>query len=134
MYALPQDIRDAAFGIEIPTGPNVDQQLHALIAKAEGRLAVALPMLASHVADGSVDTATVRGVVEDMVLRVVKNPRSLRTFGIDDLQATIDNSLSMGTLYVTDAERDLLTPASSTARAGFGSIRLGIPEWRLPRA
>lgn len=133
MYAVPKDIRDAAFGIEIPTGDAVDLQLDALIAKAEGRLAVALPLLATHVADGKVDALTVRGVVEDMVLRVVKNPRSLRALGIDDFQATIDNSVSMGTLYVSDAERALLTPVMPRAR-GVRSIRMGVPSWRTPGA
>lgn len=128
----PQDIRDAAFGIDIPAGEAVDAQLERLIAKAEMRLATVLPTVASRIEAGALDVDLVRGVIEDMVLRVVKNPRSLRTLGLDDFQATIDNSTSTGLLYVTADEVALLSPRRP--RRSVGTIRLGIERWRQPGA
>lgn len=126
------DIREAAFGIDIPAGETVDAQLNRLIAKAEVRLSAVLPNLAARYADETVDADLVRGIVEDMVLRVVKNPRSLRTLGLDDFNATIDHSTSTGLLYVTADEVALLSP--NRPRRAIGTIRVGVPSWRLPGA
>lgn len=127
----PSSLRTAAFGVDVPDGATVDLQLTALIDKAERRIADKIPSLAARVASGDVQTATVQGVIEDMVLRVVKNPRSLRTLGLDDFQATIDSSVSTGMLYITDDEIGLLSPR---VRSRVGSIGLVIPSWRLPGA
>lgn len=125
-----QSIRDAAYGVDIPAGETVDTQLDRLIAKAETRLNAAIPTLAARFESGEIDADVVVGVVEDMVLRVVKNPQALRSFGIDDFQATLDNAVSTGLLYVTDDELRLLSPGSG--RATVGSIRLGVPLSRVP--
>lgn len=131
MYAVtPQDIRDAAYGIEIPAGGPVDTQIAYLIAKAETRLNAVVPSLAARFEAGTAAPAVIHGVVEDMVLRVVKNPQALRSFGIDDFTAVIDNSVSTGLLYVAADEESLLSPGSG--RSSVGSIRLGVSSWRLP--
>lgn len=127
----PTSLRTAAFGVDIPDGATVDLQLDALIAKAEQRVAVKIPSLAARVESGEVAEATVQGVIEDVVLRVVKNPRSLRTLGLDDFQATIDSSVSTGMLYLSGDEIALLSPP---VRTRVGSIGLVIPGWRLPGA
>jgi len=122
-------IRSAAYGITIPAGEAVDAQLDALIAKAELRLVAAVPSVPSRIEEGTLAVELVQGVVEDMVLRVVRNPKALRSVGLDDFQATIDNSTSTGLLYVSAEEKALLEPRAS---ARVGSIRLGVPAWRVP--
>ncbi|MGW8565660.1 hypothetical protein [Isoptericola sp. NPDC055881] len=126
---VPGDIRDAAFGITIPDGETVDAQLAKLIAKAELRLVSIVPSVPARIEAGTLAVELVRGVVEDMVLRVVRNPKALRSLGLDDFQATIDNSTSTGLLYVSGEEESLLAPKSPSS---VGSIRLGVPAWRLP--
>lgn len=130
MYATVDDIRAVAYGVTIPC--DADGALSRLIAKAEARLLIAVPSIASRLAAGTLDVDLVKGVVEDMVLRIVRNPRGLRSVSIDDFQATIDRALSSGELYVSDAEVALLSPAARASR-NFGSVRIGLPEWRLPR-
>lgn len=130
MYGVvPQDIRDAGYGVDIEAGEAVDTQLTRLIAKAEVRLNAAVPTLAARFEADEVEADVIKGVIEDMVLRVVKNPDSLRSFSIDDFTGTIDNAVSSGALFVTDDELALLTPAGRAV----GSILLGVPAWRLPR-
>lgn len=129
MYEVtPQDIRDAAFGIEFPPGAT-NEQIQRLIDKAETRLNAEIPTLAARWEANTVDHDVVKGVIEDMVLRVVKNPRALRSLGIDDFTATIDNSTSSGLLYVSPDELALLAPRG---RLRVGTIRLG--TWRGHRA
>lgn len=127
----PQDIRNAAFGIKVPTGTVADVQLAALIEKAKNRLVPGIVSLTRRVEAGTLEEQTVNGVIEDMVLRVVKNPRSLRQLGIDDFQTTIDSAVSTGALYLSDYERELLAPKT---RGALGSIRIGVPSYRLPGA
>lgn len=130
MYGVtPKDIRDAAYGITIAEGQNADTQIEALIDKAEIRLTARIPTLPARVANETVGLALVRGVVEDMVIRVLRNPKALRSIGIDDYQSTIDNSATTGLLYVSDDEYALLAPSG---RCAVGSIQIGIPTWRLP--
>lgn len=126
-----EDIRDAGFGLTIPAGEAVDKQLVGLVAKAKARLLALVPSLPRRVTAGTLDEQTVKGVIEDMVLRVVKNPRALRQLGIDDFQATIDTAVSSGALYLTPDERLLLSPKR---RRAIGSVQIGVPRWRLPGA
>ena len=66
---------------------------------------------------GTFVEATLRRVVAQAVIRVVRNPDGLRTYSraVDDatFSGTIDSELSSGSLYLTDAEWELLLPASS---------------------
>lgn len=126
----PDMIRQAAFGLTIPEGSTADSQIRALIDKASIRLASRLPSLQRRIAAGALDREVVRGVVEDMVLRVIRNPTARRSIGLDDFQETIDTSTSTGLLYVSEDELALLRPPS---RRRVGSIQLGVPAWRLPR-
>lgn len=125
------DVRDAAYGLNIPDGAAVDGQIQTLIAKAAGRLDAKVPSLRRRVEAEAVALDVVQGVIEDMVLRVLRNPKARRSIGVDDFQETIDNSTSTGLLYVSPDELALLAPRSK--RGGFGSVRLGVPAWRTPR-
>lgn len=126
----PDMIREAAYGLTIPEGDTADTQIQALIDKATNRLASRLPSLQRRIDAGTLDIEVVRGVIEDMVLRVIRNPKARRSIGLDDFQETIDTSTSTGLLYVSADEIALLKPASTRR---VGSIRLGVPAWRLPR-
>lgn len=125
----PADIREAAYGLEIPAGAEVDAQIQALIDKASLRLQQAVPTLCQRIEAGTLNVEVARGVVEDMVLRVIRNPKAFRSLGLDDFQATVDNSTSTGMLYVSAEELALLAPRS---KSRIGSIRIGVPAWRVP--
>lgn len=124
----PDDIRDAAFGVTIPAGDDIDGQLDKLIAKATMLLPTAC--IDARIAAASLDAAVVASVIEDMVVRVAKNPGGRRQFSIDDFSAMIDTALSSGALYLSDDERARLCPPSRPGRVG--SVRIGVPAWRVP--
>lgn len=128
----PDDIREAAYGTTIPAGGAIDNQLDKMIAKAGREILDQVPNLAARVAAGKVSPDTIRDVIEAMVVRVAKNPNAYRHVGIDDFQATLDNSVSAGGLYLSEAERLKLAGPRKARR--FGSARLAIPSWRLPHA
>lgn len=123
-----QNVRDAAFGVTIPAGADVDTQIDKLIGKAE--MLLPQPCVANRIASGALAAETVKSVIEDMVVRVTKNPKGYRQRSIDDFQVTIDTALSSGALYLDDSERLRLCPPSRAGRVG--SIRLSLPSWRAP--
>lgn len=53
---------------------------------------------------------TVVGVVCAMVARAIRNPEGKRSETIDDYSYTRDNAVSVGEVYLTDDERDMLKP------------------------
>ena len=130
-YADVSDVRTAGYGLTIPE--DASTAVLALINKAERRLLNRLPSIPARVAAGTLDSALVQGVVEDMVLRVLRNPDCLRSWSIGggDYSATIDQVVSSGHLYVTDEEFDLLSGASTGARRAQ-PVRTVVPAWRLP--
>lgn len=129
-YVTPDGLRTAAYGIDIPEGENVDASLARLIEKAEGRLLARVPSVPARVAAGTLDGALVAGVVEDMILRVVSNPRGVRSMSIDDYSETLERAASGAGLYLTPDEVALLA-GPSRAGGAVGSIRLGTPAWWL---
>lgn len=52
----------------------------------------------------------VKDVMTDMIVRVLKNPDSVRSDSIDDHTTTLDMSISSGGLYLSAEEVALLTP------------------------
>ena len=133
IYAYPSDIRDAAFGIVIPS--DADMALGRLIAKAVERIRAAVPGVDARVEAGVLSADTVRGVIEDMVLRVIRNPNAYRQVSLDDYVRMLDTAISTGRLYLADDERDLLMTRPSipsTRPSRIGSMRLAVPAWRVP--
>ncbi len=59
-----------------------------------------------------VSTTQVRDVMASMVVRVLKNPDSVRTDSIDDHTMTLDNAISSGEMYLSPSEVARLTPRS----------------------
>lgn len=68
-----------------------------------------IPDLDERMADGRVSEGLVIRVVRAMVLRVLRNPDSLRSWSIDDGTFVRDSAVSSGELYVSPDEVQLLT-------------------------
>ena len=129
----PQDVRDAAIDLdEIPDMP--DAAIQKLINKAAARIEHAFPTADARITSGELSIELVSGIVEDMVLRVLRNPNAKRQESLDDYSYTIDTALSSGELYISDREMALLAPAGARRRRGVGSIRLAVPRHRWPGA
>lgn len=126
-----QTVIDAAYGITVPSESH--GRVQALINKAIGLLLDEIPNLEHRVTDGRTKSASAKSVVEDMVVRVLRNPNALRQITINGDSATIDQAVSSGQLYVTEAElarlrKDVSVQASK--RAGkLRSIRQALPPW-----
>lgn len=72
--------------------------------------------------------ADVVRVICESVIRVLKNPKSLWQFSVDDGSAMLDRSLSSGALYISDAERAMLMPEDDYLPTSY-SIPLDVPYW-----
>lgn len=131
VQVIPRQIRDAAYGIEIPEGDEVDRAIERVISKAWTRILDRYPNIEERIAAGRPSVDTVTGVIEDMVLRVLRNPNGYRQVSIDDYNRTIDAALSAGRLYIADDEASLLAP-HRRRKGRIGSVRAGVPRWRLP--
>lgn len=98
-------------------------------ARAWTRLAAVVPALEKNLEADLVREETVKDVMVSMIVRVLKNPESVRTVAesIDDgsESRTLDNSISTGELYVTDFEIAMLTPQSELPSYGLYTIGLG---------
>ena len=125
-WATFEDIKDAAFGLTIP---DTDQEsIEYLIDKAQLRLTSRMPNLAARIAAQTLDAALVRGVLEDIVLRVVRNPAAYRQVTVDGATMSLDRANASGLIEITPADIAQLQPAVTPGRPrGVGSIRLGMP-------
>jgi len=102
-----------------------------LIGKVEGRVHARCPLLAARVIRGDLPSDLVAGVVEDVVLRFIRNPQAYKQVAVDDGSITLDQAASSGLLDLNEQDLELLGCGGSRRRS-VGSIRLGIPAWRLP--
>lgn len=129
-YTSPQDVRSAAYGITIPQSNDVDRSLEALIRKAERRLLARVPSIPARIASAELEVAAVRDAVEDIVLRVIRNPNGYSSEQAGEFSYRIDRVVASGRIEITPEDLVGLRPSK---RAGTGrSIRLAIPRWRLP--
>ena len=124
------NIRSAAYGLQVPAGEAVDASIDRLISKALARIYAAFPTIDKRIANQALDADVVQGVVEDMVIRVLRNPNAYRQVSIDDYMRQIDTAISSGHLYLTADERTLLAPRRR--KQAVRSVRLHLPSWRLP--
>ena len=109
--------------VDVPAAARLDGPVD--LPRVAGELEVERQLqrlAAKNVTAGSVPLELVQGVICNMVLRVVKNPMSLRSFGVDDGQATIDSTASTGAMYVADDELALLTASSTDTTAAVRSL------------
>lgn len=126
------DVRQAAYGMTIPTGDDVDAKISYLLAKAADRIVLAVPSVPRRMTAGTLAVATVAGVLEDMVIRILRNPDALRSITVDDGTAVLDRSIATGELYVSDTDRQRLAPPRRPGSAR--AITQHVPTWRLPHA
>lgn len=122
----PQEFRNGVFGLTIS-----DDEMSAvahLIRKAEARLVARVPRLEARVASGAVSEDLVKGVVEDMVLRTVRNPEGLASDGAGGVTSSYFKAAASGTVDVLREDLELLMPPQTQV----GSIRIGVPSWRIP--
>lgn len=89
----------------------------AWIDDLEAEIRQRIPDLADRITAGTVLVTTIKRVVSQAVIRVIRNPEGLRTVttGIDDATETrtVDSSLSSGALFMTSDEWDLILPTVS---------------------
>lgn len=67
----------------------------------------------------------VKDVMTDMIVRVLKNPDSVRSDAIDDHTTTLDAAISSGEMYLTADEVALLTPRPAVPFYGMYVMGLG---------
>ena len=67
----------------------------------------------------------VKDVMADMIVRVLKNPDSVRSDSIDDHTTTLDTSISSGGMYLSVEEIALLTPRPAVPIYGMYVLGLG---------
>jgi len=72
----------------------------------------------------SLETDDVIDVLVSMVIRKLRNPDGLRSWGGDDYQQVVDQELSAGKIYLTDDERLSLMPPAPPVSSGVFSLQL----------
>lgn len=128
----PDAIRTAAYGLTIPEGDEANTTLQRLIDKAIERVYNNVPSLDARIESGEITEELAQGVVEDMVIRVLRNPGGYRQVSIDDYTRMIDQAVSSGALYLSDEERRELTRRRK--RKAIRSIRVALSVHRTPYA
>ena len=127
-YASPDGVRAQAYGVHLPESS--DDQLTALILKAERRLLARAKSIPQRVEDGRLAVEDVADVVTDMVLRVVRNPGGYSSEGAGEFNYRIDWAAASGRIQVT--REDLTNLGIGQSGPAIGSYRSNVPSWRLP--
>lgn len=122
VYATVEDIAQR-WGHDIPEERRAYVQ--SQIDAAHVRIRAKLP-IDGRVTRGEVSPETVRVVIEDMVLRVLRNPSGARTQQAGEFSITLDRSLSSGALTLTEEELELLGE-------GDGAYSVGVRDETLPQ-
>lgn len=94
---------------------------------AWGKLKRKVPTLEAMIQAEKVDMVLVTQAVVSAVVRVLNNPKGVRSGGLDDGQFTIDVEQSSGRLYIHDDDVADLKP--NWALTGVYSMPLGVPYW-----
>ena len=126
-WVTPAEIQSVAYGLFIG-----DDKLEALagpIRFAENKvLAKKSLRVAERLRNGTLDIETVRGVVVDMVLRVVKNPGGVQSDSLGSSSTAYFRNAASGAVELLDEDIEVLQPRPRQ----IGMMRVGIPSWRLP--
>lgn len=125
-WVTAEQIQDIAFGFTIS-----DDELPAvtnLILKAENKLIARVPSLPRRVETGAVSKDTVRGVVEDIVLRVIRNPEGADREGVGGVSTSYSRLTGSGVIEILREDLKDLLPKTRN----MGSISVKVPAWRLP--
>lgn len=116
--------------VEAVFGPLDEAQSNAVavwLDVAWAKLKRKVPTLEAQIAAGKADDDLVRSAVVSAVVRVLNNPKGVRSAGVDDGQFTIDVEQSSGRLYIH--EDDIADLKPSWALSGVYSMPLGVPYW-----
>lgn len=104
-----------------------------IILDAEEILRSRIPDLDTRLADETLSTDLVIGVICRMVLRVMRNPDGKVSESIDDYTYRRSDAVADGSLYLSDVDANLLSPAGSSSSAftitpsGTPGYATGIP-------
>lgn len=128
LFATVDDVQ-AVYEQEIPAGAR--KRVDLLLRKAQARLLARVPSIRARLDAGSLEPVLVRGALEDIVLRVLRNPNGYSMEQAGEFAYRIDRAVASGRIQITDEDvAPLLPPA---ARRPAGSIRVSVPaRQRLP--
>lgn len=126
-WVTPEDVRELAFGITI--GDDQLETLKGPILHAERKIRSRRDLqVEQRIAKGTLDVETVRGVVLDMVLRVVKNPWGVQSDGTGSVSTAYFRGAASGAVELLDEDVEVLRPRKSA----FGTMGVQVPGWRIP--
>jgi hypothetical protein len=112
--------------------PEEEDGAQALSDDAWEELLARVPNLEQRLTAGTVSTGLVVRVVSAMVVRVLRNPDSIKTWSVDDASFGRDSLVSSGLLFATDDEIALLSGRASSARRTAFSVAPGVESCRAP--
>jgi len=120
----PEDIA----GVWRPLSEAEETIVPGLANQAWIRMLVPRPDLEAQITEGAVAAESVASAMISMIIRVLKNPDSVRQLAksYDDWSRsqTFDSSVSTGELYVNEHELALITPRPTVQPAGAYSVSL----------
>ena len=126
-WVEPEDIRGVAFGLYL--SDDDDEALAKLVKFAEDKILSRRGLrVAERLASGALDPDMVRGVVTDMVLRVIKNPGGVQSDSLGSSSTAYFRNAASGAVELLEEDIEILKP---TPRR-FGTMRVGVPGWRIP--
>ena len=126
-WVTPEQVRGVAFGLYL--SEDDDDALANLITYAEDKILSRKGLrVADRIRTGHLSLDTVRGVITDMVLRVVKNPGGVQSDSLGSSSTAYFRNAASGAVELLKEDIDLLKPKSR----GFGTMRVGVPGWRIP--
>ncbi len=96
-----------------PVTPAQESLIGALLRRASAIIRATVPDLAAKVAAGTLDSELVALAAVNMVMRVIRNPRNLRSETVGPFTRTFDTSAAGGLLELTAADLALLTPKTN---------------------
>lgn len=93
-------------------------------------LLLRVPNLEARMADGSLTAGSVRYVLREALLPVLRNPEGYKRWSVDDASFERDSAVANGRLSIDDDLIALLLPGAGSRRGAFGVA----PHQDLPRA
>jgi hypothetical protein len=117
---------DVVNSLERSLTADEERVLPAWRAQAWTVLKAEVPTLEARLAAATIDVETVKQVLIAMVDRKLRNPDGLRSYGVDDGTATVDQALSSGQIAPTPAEIARLSPRVPGAALGTGIFSIQV--------
>ena len=126
-WVNPEEVRAVAFGLYL--SEDDDKALADLVKFAEDKILSRRGLrVVDRVRTGALPLDTVRGVVIDMVLRVVKNPGGVQSDSLGSSSTAYFRNAASGAVELLKEDIEILKPTPKR----FGTMRVGIPGWRVP--